>query len=186
MLEFTPYSERYFAECRKTIDDGSPLERAIKFQVVVQQSQAHTDSSRAFSVHYTTSRRSDPPGVIAPRVRRLSDRLRYVQLLDRPALDILERTADVDEAVVYCDPPYRTADTTPYTVVEDSDLIDVLRRQRGRVAISGYGSEWEALGWHRHEFDTFFSALGSGVEEASERTEVLWTNYEPDRQVSLL
>ena len=186
IMEFTPYSESYFKECRETIDEGTPLERAIKFHVVVQMSQAHTDGQSGFSINYGAARRCSPPGIIAERVRRLADRLRYVQLLDRPALDILDRLSEVKRAVIYCDPPYRTADTTSYAVVRDhADLADVLWRQKGKVAISGYNDEWDDLDWQRHEFKTFFSSLGTTPEhKAVERVEVLWTNYDATMQGS--
>ena len=64
--------------------------------------------------------------------------------------------------MVYVDPPYDNTIGTEgaYRHGVDRDaLLDVLRVQRGRVAISGYGDEWDALGWERHEYETV-SLLG--------------------------
>lgn len=59
-------------------------------------------------------------------------------------------------------------------------LPAVLRECVGRVAISGYGEEWDGLGWHRQEKRTM-RGIYRGTEIGSTyspRTEVLWTNYD--------
>ena len=46
----------------------------------------------------------------------------------------------------------------------------------GKVAISGYGDEWNKLGWYRYEKADSFSDIKTAVH--SKRVEVLWTNYD--------
>ena len=110
----------------------------------------------------------------------LTDRLRYVQLLNRPAESILERMVENDKAVIYADPPYSTADTTTYNVdaIDKPLLLELFAAQRGKVAISGYNDEWDTLGWERHEEATYTNAGDPDKPNRDyKRVEVLWTNY---------
>lgn len=52
-----------------------------------------------------------------------------------------------------------------------------LRGAKARVAVSGYGDEWDRLGWFRHERRSVVRVAVHGAS-APRRTEVLWTNYQ--------
>ena len=118
-------------------------------------------------------------------VDALTKRLRGVQMECTSALNILEWTASNRDTMVYCDPPYPTADTVPYTESVSLDALrDVLAAQSGYCAISGYGNEWDSLGWERTERRvTSALARGRATREALARTEVLWTNFAPKRDL---
>lgn len=119
------------------------------------------------------------------RLRRTANRIRDVQIENRDAVEVLDRVSSVSSAVVYCDPPYPTAAQNLYqvTTVNLDDLAEVLKAQSGSVAISGYGSEWNHLGWYRSTFRTLRQDVA--IAQAAERVEVLWTNYEPAGQSAL-
>ncbi len=76
-----------------------------------------------------------------------------MQLECRDACDLLDRVKDYDYTVIYADPPYPTANTSAYSVrgVDWERLADLLMAQRGAVGVSGYGDEWDMLGWRRVE-----------------------------------
>ena len=114
---------------------------------------------------------------LASRISTVADRIRRVQLETRDACAILERTARCSDAMIYCDPPYQGSDCTPYGPhqIDHDRLTELLRAQRGDVAISGYGDTWDCLGWERHERRTIHRAIARGV--GSPRTEVLWRNF---------
>ena len=59
----------------------------------------------------------------------------------------------MEYAVIYCDPPYPSANTTPYRYgeVDPAVYIPVLQAQKGAVAVSGYREEWSGLGWQCFE-----------------------------------
>ena len=78
--------------------------------------------------------------------------------------------------VVYCDPPYYSTDRR-YTEndVDIQALTDALLEQKGQVAVSGYGEEWNHLGWRVVEKEV--RATASGKNQV--RTERLWMNYPP-------
>ena len=179
MLKYTPCHQDEYHQARGSLDEGDDLERAWKFHVVVAFSVFHADgSSGGFATKYSVDGGSSASmansfvGVVDKLARRIAD----VELTNMPALDVLDSHADDPSSVIYIDPPYLSANTTPYAVDEtDIDaMLCTLRQQRGRVAISGYRDDWDALGWERHEFDTH-AARGVGGRFAS--TEVIWTNY---------
>ena len=78
--------------------------------------------------------------------------------------------------MLYADPPYK--DTAGYHSDVDRDALrEALLAQQGRAAISGYGDEWDHLGWERHErAEEINPSIGS---QRTVRKDVLWTNYEP-------
>ena len=105
--------------------------------------------------------------------------------LDRPALEVL-RKYDGPQSLFYLDPPYmhdtRTAPDVygPFEMTEADhrELLDAIRRVRGKVILSGYPSEMydRALaGWNRHTFDLPNNAAG-GASKGRE-TEVVWRNF---------
>ena len=59
-------------------------------------------------------------------------------------------------------------------------LPSCLQRSLAASPVSGYGDEWDALGWHRSELQDCHRPIGvhSGAP-ASPRCEVLWTNFPP-------
>ena len=186
LVACTPWSHEEFNTARRdvlsgTIDD--PLRHAMAFHVVIEQSMTHgahsgwsvTCSSKVGSRARWTGEEFFP----------LAHRLRDVQIENRCALEILDRMAREKNTTIYCDPPYRSSDTSPYGKVDINwnDLADLLQCQMGQVAISGYGDEWDCLGWRRFEKHTQHRPIGKHASRpgatASDRTEVLWINFEP-------
>lgn len=157
------------------------VRRALDFHVIVEQSMMHgggSEAARGWRTGFRTTSRASTPLPF----RQLADRLRDVQIERRDALEVLERVASVERAVIYADPPYSGADTEPYGAdVDREKLGEILRIQKGRAAISGYGDEWDRLGWRREEFEWSAKPGGAGMARgAVPRTEVLWCNYEPE------
>ena len=178
-LAHTPRSERLFAEAKETIDEGDRVERALKFQLVVMLGIAHGDGvAGGYGVIYS-ERRTRSPRWFSSRIPALARRVADVEMTQGAATEVLARFADDEDAVIYCDPPYRTARTDAYAVdQQDYDgTLAMLKAQRGRVAISGYGDEWSDLGWQRHEHDVVVSVVVPTTQSIVPRTEVLWTNY---------
>ena len=108
-------------------------------------------------------------------IAALEQRLRYVQLECRDACDLLDRVKDCDYTVIYADPPYPTAVTSPYKqqYFDRARCAELLMAQRGAVGISGYGDEWDRLGWRRVTRPALRRQINGGGEA---RMEVLWLN----------
>ena len=187
--ENTPWSRADFEEARATIrawgnspktpspSDSAPnLQLAWAFYVVVRTSMHHGPNGWGFSVRHKaniSTKRVRPPDML-----RLADRIRHVHLECRDAEVILQRLADKPNWAIYFDPPYRDADTTPYrvTLTDRARIAELLKAQKGAVAVSGYGDEWDCTGFERTEFHTkMLRATG----EALNRTEVVWSNFPP-------
>ena len=180
LVEQTPRSRAEFQWACAAVDDQElpAIRRALAFQVLVTQCINGGDNSLSGG---SWNRKLKPPNGTYPSrftsaaISLLGGRLRDVQLENIDALDLLERTVDSDYAVIYCDPPYPSANTTPYAWgnLDFDRLADLLRLQKGAVAVSGYPGEWNCLGWASESVDANRSQIGGHWES---RTEVLWRN----------
>ena len=184
LIAHTPRCRDIFDEALEGIDEGDDVTRAYRFFVVVMQSLMHGDGE-GMSWAKAFDGKADPH--YEERIAPMARRLRGVQVENQPATVLLERLIKESHAVVYVDPPYRSAHTSSYAVDQQDyeDTLALLKRQTGRVAVSGYGDEWNDLDWHRHEFNTHMQ-VSNTAETQSQRTEVLWCNYKPETQMSLV
>ena len=179
LIALTPNSRDEYARARAGIDDGSTgVRSALDFTICIMQGMASSPGNTGWRHHY------QPLGSLAwregldDRIADLAERIRDVALENRPAEELIERIAGVEKAVLYVDPPYPSVAPGLYGVESlDRDRLTAgLQSLVGRAAISGYGDEWDHLGWRRHERSTVRMTPGKA---ASPRTEVLWTNYDP-------
>jgi DNA adenine methylase len=78
----------------------------------------------------------------------VAKRFRTVQILDRPALDVIDAW-DSPDTLFYCDPPYlpetreggsRDVYGVEMTEADHIELAEALKRCRGRVVLNGYPS----------------------------------------------
>ena len=180
-VEMMPVSRAEFEGAHRTLADpsASDYERALAVQVILGQSIIA--SLNYFAWGKDKAPRRGRTVWSSERVRGLAERIRRVQLECRPAIEILHWLQDSDYTVIYCDPPYFSADCRKYKhqEVDVGAMGEALQAQAGQVAISGYGSEWDNLGWQRHEKPVPFSGFGKEVAKgAQRRVEVLWTNYD--------
>jgi len=189
LIGLTPWSREVLKEMTEIVQnppaDIPPVRRALALHVLLEQGLFKR------MVGNTTWRmKVQPEGASSVRnwtgeeIYPLAKRLRNVLIENRDALDVIKRVGDEPGAVIYCDPPYPTAHTLQYKHREiDVDLfVSVLRGVKARVAISGYGNEWDALGWDRHEKAASASIIKGREVSAGARTEVLWVNYTPPKQ----
>lgn len=115
-----------------------------------------------------------------------AERLRGVQIENRPALDLIQRF-NYPNVLIYADPPYllSTRHGKQYRFemddAEHAELLEALKAHRGPVLISGYDSILynKALeGWTRKEITVM-------AQTATKRKEILWMNFEYSEQTSL-
>ena len=188
-VELTPHSRREYEWSKRNMRNAtlSPMQRAVAFHVAVSMGMAQGPAADTGSWKVTYSAETGSIGLWKrSRIYALAERMRHVQLECRDANVILERASVVERSVIYCDPPYRDADTSSYD--EDVDrgrLGELLNAQRGYVAISGFNDEWDHLGWQRHSRTVQRHTLIKNQSLTSDRTEVLWTNYEPESEMEL-
>ena len=121
-------------------------------------------------------------------ILQATERLRGVQIENRPALDLIRRFR-FPNVLIYADPPYlleirrgRKQYSHEMTEQDHEELLETLRLHPGPVLLSGYRSAlYDAAlrDWHK---ETILSADQTGRP----REECLWMNFEaPKRQYSI-
>lgn len=112
------------------------------------------------------------------------NRLKGVQIENRPALDII-RKFNHDNVLIYADPPYllntRGGKQYRYEMTEQDhvELLDTLKLHKGFVILSGYPSDLydiELASWNRITRKSY-------NQNSDQRTEVLWCNFELPRMI---
>jgi DNA adenine methylase len=113
----------------------------------------------------------------------IAQRLLRVQIEHAPALEVIQRY-DSPQTLYYCDPPYpheargdRNAYGFEMTDDEHRALAKILRRLKGKVAISGYQCDLMT-----ELYGDWYCAVAPAKYAHSIkqlRTEALWTNYDP-------
>lgn len=114
------------------------------------------------------------------KIMQAAERLRGVQIENRPAIDVISRF-NFPNVLIYADPPYvlSTRHGKQYACemedTEHMELLEALLAHRGPVILSGYDNDLYNKylpGWHREE-TTGYSQVGSRKQE------ILWMNFEP-------
>lgn len=122
------------------------------------------------------------------RIMEVAERLRLVQIENRPALEVIKRF-NYKNVFMYIDPPYvlgsRVGGQKQYKhEMTDNDhigLLEILLQSNAKIMISGYESDLYndyLKGWNKMYFS-------SCAEQGKPRTEVIWMNYEVEQQLSL-
>ncbi|MCL4832683.1 MAG: DNA adenine methylase [Caldilineaceae bacterium] len=204
-IGLTPFSREELriavSEPSATISD---LERARCFFVRARQVRtglAQTASEGRWA-HCKLTSRAGMAGAVSrwlgsvEGLAEIAQRLLRVQIENAPALEVIARY-DSPETLFYCDPPYVHAsrsDTNAYAYEMTNDehraLAQVLRNAQGKVALSGYACElmdelygdWTVIvapSRAAHSTNT-----GADNKKQS-RTEMLWVNYDLERQQEL-
>jgi DNA adenine methylase len=114
------------------------------------------------------------------------ERLRRVEIVSRPAIDVIH-TWDSPETLIYADPPYvhetrhessRDVYGVEMTEKDHSALAAALNSCKAKVVLSGYPSPlYDALyrGWRTVTFDIANHAAGGRAK--ARKQETLWMNW---------
>lgn len=180
-ISLTPYSRDVFDDAHENrgTDD---FERAYRFAIRSQMGHGFkTFQKTGFKIDVYARERSycvDTWNDMPSRLAEAADRLKKVQIENRPAVEVI-RKFNHDNVLIYADPPYlmHTRGGKQYRCEmgenEHVELLGALRDHKGYVILSGYPSEMydrELNGWHK-------VTKRSYNQNADARTEVLWTNY---------
>ncbi len=191
LISLTPFSRLELVKSLSQTDGLTNLERARRFFVRARQTRtglAQTSSEGRWA-HCVLTSRAEMAGAVSrwlgsvEGLPEIVQRLQRVQIENAPASEVILRY-DSPQTLFYCDPPYAheaRGDSKAYgyemTDSQHEELAKLLRNVRGAVALSGYRCTLMARlfrGWHRVDADTRLCNSSKG-----ERTESLWTNYDP-------
>ena len=182
-IALTPYSRKEFENCLTSTND--PVESARRFYTKTKQSYLSLGQSwqRSKIIRSGVSQQINrwASGIIG--LVDIVDRLLNIIIECKDAFDII-KTFDSPETTFYLDPTYledtRTAPKAyrnEMTTKKHRDLLRLILKLEGKVAISGYNSDLysSALSeWFKYE-DSQKSLAG----KRGDRQEILWTNYDP-------
>ena len=115
----------------------------------------------------------------------ITERLRKVQIENRPALEVIERF-NYSQVFMYLDPPYMlgTRSGKQYmhemTDAEHEELLQMIIQSRAKIMISGYETDMYndyLSGWEKRQFSSW-------AEHGNPRIETVWMNYKADLQMN--
>jgi DNA adenine methylase len=115
-----------------------------------------------------------------------AERLRMVQIENRPALEVIDRF-NYANVFMYIDPPYllstRTSKQYRYemTDADHEELLKTILQSRAKIMISGYESamyDHYLRDWEKMQFR-------SCAEHGRPRTENIWMNYKKNHQMNI-
>lgn len=184
MIHMTPYAREVYERAYEEMPNDK-FEKALNFYVRLNMGHGFRTSGERVGWKndvqgrersYASQDWCNLPG----KILQAAERLRGVQIENRPALELIERF-NFENVLIYCDPPYmlETRHGKQYRCemddIEHEKLLKSLLRHRGSVLISGYDTELyrDMLGtWERRENVSY-------SQVCSKKKEVLWMNFKP-------
>lgn len=189
MVMTTPFSrEIYEVTYRNAYDNDDSYQKALKFLIQCWQGYGfRTDGSKV-------GWRNDVQGRerayalwnwyrLPEWLIDIAERLRMVQIENRPALEVIERF-NYSNVFMYIDPPYmlhtRTGKQYNYEMTDSDheELLKMLLQSKAKIMLSGYESDMYndyLAGWGKKQFSSY-------AEHGKPRTETVWINYMHDAQ----
>ena len=144
-------------------------------------------SANSFTIDHNHKNRTQN---FTRQLNRLHERLIDVYIQNTDALRLLDKYKDLNNATIYCDPPYpsslKNGKDYNCNLSSINDFCDLLKKYKGNVAVSGYNDDFDQLDWFRSEKKCYAKISANSLDGVcSERVEILWTNYKPKKQKTL-
>lgn len=182
LIDLTPYARDVFDDAHHN-RGTDPMDRAYRFAIRSKMGHGFkTYQNTGFKIDvsgrqgsYAVRAWNKVPGTIL----EAAGRMKMVQIENQPALDLI-RKFNHDNVLIYADPPYlldtRGGKQYRYEMTEQDhlDLLAALLQHKEPVILSGYPHEMydrELKGWSRITRKSY-------NQNACQRTEVLWCNFE--------
>ena len=189
-IYYTPYARQVYEDAFAAVPEDS-LEKAVNFYI--RLNMGHGFRTNGEKVGW----KNDVQGMerayaaanwcsLPDRIFQAAERLRGVQIENRPAVELIARF-NFSNVLIYLDPPYvlNTRHGKQYRFELDdrgqNELLDAALAHKGPVLLSGYDSDLyndRLRGWHREEITCY-------TQSRSKKREILWMNYEPEQQISI-
>lgn len=189
-IYLTPYARNVYERAFQEKPE-EPFERALNFYIRLNMGHGfRTNGEKVGWKNDVQGREKAYASLdwcnLPEKIILAAERLRGVQIENRPALELIERF-NYENVLIYCDPPYmlETRHGKQYRCeMDDSEheeLLKVLLRHKGAVLISGYDTDLyrDMLGKWTSRVTTSYSQV------CTKKKEMLWMNFElPNRQIT--
>ena len=194
-LTNTPTCRRTFEHAKKMRDDfivGKSVdlvEIAHSVAVILQFGFNSRVMSNSMPILVYGSRKNIRN--VGKNMEKLHQRIIGIEIENVCVLKLLDRMKDVSDAVIYCDPPYPSKKQNEYNfdIPDMTDFIALLKKQKGKVAVSSYDGDFDCLDWNKECLDVQVAKTNnwgdSEKDHTLNRVEALWTNYKPENQQTL-
>lgn len=191
-IYFTPFARQIYDESYSKIPTDD-FDRAVQFYIRLNMGYGFRTNGEKVGWKNDIQGREKAYAAqdwvnLPDKIIQAAERLRGVQIENRPAVDLIQRF-NYPNVFIYCDPPYvlGTRHGKQYGCeMDDKDqeeLLETLLQHKGPVMISGYESDLYAnklKDWYREE-TTAYSQV------CSKKTEIVWMNYKkPVHQMKLI
>lgn len=189
-IYFTPYARQIYEGAFNLVPKDD-FERAVNFYIRLNMGHGFRTNGEKVGWKNDVQGREKAYASqdwcnLPDKIVLAAERLRGVQIENKPAIDIIQRF-NYPNVLIYCDPPYMlgTRHGKQYRhEMNDGDheeLLDNLLKHKGPVLISGYNTELyqkKLRGWYQEK-------TASYSQVCSKKEEVLWMNFKPDKQMRL-
>ena len=189
-IYFTPYARQVYEDAFASVP-GDSLGQAVNFCVRLNMGRGFRTNGEKVGWKNDIQGRERAYAAqdwcgMPERIIRAAERLRGVQIENRPAAELIQRF-NFPNVLIYADPPY-VLDTRhgkqyrhEMDDKEHEELLDILLAHKGKVLLSGYASalyDSRLRGWHREEH-------WCRSQSGSRKREILWMNFEPPGQLRI-
>lgn len=190
-IYYTPYARRVYEDAFAYVPEDS-FERAVNF--CIRLNMGHGFRTNGGKVGWKNDVQGRERAYasqdwcnLPEKIMQAAERLRGVQIENRPAVELIRRF-NYPNVLIYLDPPYM-AETRHgkqykhemFDRESHEELLETAKQHKGPVLISGYESDLYnemLMDWYKEEH-TAYSQVHSKTRE------ILWMNFEPVRQMSL-
>lgn len=186
-IYYTPYARRVYEDAF-SMEPKNSLEKAIFFYIRLEMGHGYRTNGERVGWKNDVQGRERAYAAknwceLPQKILQATERLRGVQIDNRPALELIPRF-NYKNVLIYCDPPYmlQTRHGKQYKhEMSDSnhkELLKVLIKHKGYVVLSGYDTDLYndmLKGWNRYETTSY-------TQTNTKKQEVIWLNYDPPGQ----
>lgn len=174
-----PYAKRNWKE--PVIDD---LEAAALTIAKAKQHYVGSQRTSTFSIDATPAAhkpKADVWGEWHERVIPAAIRLKTVQILCEDAVDVIQRFADNEHALIYIDPPYVGHEKEYRLTVDYQALIGACLNAKAKIVVSEFaeGEKYWPADWRRETIQTTGRSKTGRHGKAKVNTEYLIFNFAP-------
>ena len=190
-IYWTPYARQVYEDAFAAVPEDS-LQKAVSFYIRLNMGHGFRTSGEKVGWKNDVQGRERAYAAqdwcnLPKKIMQAAERLRGIQIEYRPAVEVIKRF-NHEKVLIYCDPPYmlETRHGKQYRCEMDKkahqELLEVLLQHKGSVLISGYDTElYQDMlsGWERREAYSY-------TQTREKKKEVLWMNFHPQKQITLL